>query len=230
MQTDVFPDHSRLWIGGLMAVVLSAVAGCKLDWHHPGVQEIQGSGHVITERRTINDFSQIELNGTAQVTWATAAQPSLTISADDNIIPLIQTTVQQGKLMIGSKQGYSSNHPIKLNIYSPHLTDISISGLNQVDVKALSATSLHLAIDGAGRVKLAGQVDHLDASIDGAGNIDALDLLSSKANVNVSGAGNVSLHVIDQLNANVSGLGEVRYTGDPAVTSQISGVGHVKKI
>jgi len=214
---------------GLM-VALSMLAGCKVDWHHAGMQGLQGSGHVSTENRTLPDFNKVELSGAAQIVWVPAAQPGLTISADDNIIPVIQTTVQQGTLTVGSKQGYSSDHPVILTIHSPHLTDVSVSGLNQVDINGLSEVALHLAIDGAGSVKVQGQVDHLDAGLDGAGNIDALNLTTRKASVNVSGAGNVSLHVIEQLNASVSGVGEVRYVGNPAVTSQISGVGSVKKI
>ena len=62
----------------------------------------------------------------------------------------------------------------------------------------------------------------------GAGLIDTHELRSSKADVNLSGAGQAEVYASEQLDVAISGVGRVTYSGQPKVINKnISGIGSV---
>src|ERR1051325_21902 len=74
------------------AGMLFAIAGCSL----PG---IKGDGVIMTTNRSISDFSELVVNGAYKINW-TSGKPALTISTDQNLLPLIETTLSGNTLEI----------------------------------------------------------------------------------------------------------------------------------
>ena len=58
-------------------------------------------------------------------------------------------------------------------------------------------------------------------------DIDGKDLRSQNADIHISGAGNATVWVEEELDANISGAGSVDYFGKPEVSKNVSGVGSV---
>ncbi len=83
-------------------------------------------------------------------------------------------------------------------------------------------------LSGAGDVQVAGAADELRLTLSGWGNFDAAGLTSSKATIELSGAGDVNVHAEKELVATVKGAGSVTYYGQPQVQQTISGSGSVK--
>ncbi|HWL48440.1 MAG TPA: DUF2807 domain-containing protein, partial [Acidimicrobiia bacterium] len=52
---------------------------------------VEGSGNVITESREVSDFNEIVLGGSGRVMVEVTGTESLTIEAEDNIMPLLET-------------------------------------------------------------------------------------------------------------------------------------------
>src|SRR5688572_22767953 len=60
---------------------------------------IKGDGVIKSESRPVSEFSALEVEGAYKVKW-TKGKPGLTISTDQNLLPLIKTVVSGNTLQI----------------------------------------------------------------------------------------------------------------------------------
>jgi len=70
----------------------------------------------------------------------------------------------------------------------------------------------------------------MEARISGSGKILAEDFQVSECSVMISGSGNCTVGVSDELDAKISGSGNVYYRGNPEINSATSGSGSVKSL
>ncbi len=91
----------------LLVGAIAVMAGCSL----PG---IKGDGTIKTENRPISDFSALEVSGAYQIKWS-SGKPALTISTDQNLLPLITTSVTDNTLRIDSKESLRPTKGITIN-------------------------------------------------------------------------------------------------------------------
>jgi hypothetical protein len=105
-----------------------------------------------------------------------------------------------------------------------------LSGAASVTLPALEARSLAVVGSGAFTARLAGRVDEQRVSISGAGDYRAGDLVSERAFVVVSGAGQVVVHARRTLDVELSGAGKVDYKGDPKVTQSVKGAARIHRL
>jgi hypothetical protein len=106
---------------------------------------------------------------------------------------------------------------------------LDFSGASTVRIRNIQATVLRLEGSGATKVELSGKVGAQEVELSGAGSYAALDMLSDRAEVRVSGAGKAYVNARTQLTVEISGAGLVEYTGNPKVEKEISGVGKVRR-
>ena len=88
----------------------------------------RASPQRFDETRDVSAFTKIESGGSADITVTIGEKQSLTIEADDNILPLIETKVNGDKLTIGSHDSYSPKTDIKITITVPALDSASVHG------------------------------------------------------------------------------------------------------
>jgi len=231
----------------LLATVI--VSGCiVVDLNGCGKETVKGSGEVVSEERAVSEFKTISLKGVGRVVLTQGQTHSVTIQTDDNIVPLIETEVQNDKLIIS--QGNYNLRPTTLNfnITVAHLKGIAISGAGDVIGKSrfvsddffakisgsgdmaleLDVAELETTISGSGSMNLAGQTDRHDASISGSGKINAFDMHTQNLSLKVSGSGNCKVNATETLHVRISGSGDVIYKGHPRITSKISGSGSLE--
>jgi hypothetical protein len=209
-----------------LALVLGfAAAGCH------AIDAKDGSGHVISESRSVKDFTGVELSGTGKLIIEQSDVESLTITADDNLLPELTSEVRDSKLMLGTKNFINLNPTgsVTYKLLVKKLNSIGISGGAEIDAKGLLTDSLTVGISGAGDITITGQTDDQTISISGAGKYRAEGFQSKSASVRISGIGSALLAVSDRLDVQVSGAGEVEYVGDPQVTQNVSGAGTIRK-
>ena len=85
-------------------------AGCVLT-------AISGSGHVVDEPRSVSGFSAVSLSGSGRLLIEQGETESLTITADDNLLPLIKSEVSGGRLELGSKDSMTNLRPSTEIVY-----------------------------------------------------------------------------------------------------------------
>ncbi len=85
-------------------------------------------------------------------------------------------------------------------------------------------------MSGIADVRLAGNVDILNISVDGISTIAGRDLLSKECNI--SGTGNVEilLKVSETLDIVFTGIGTVKYIGEPKIKKDIGILVKIEKI
>ena len=209
------------------ALSLLLVAGCGVTL--PGTTT--GSGAVRTETRTVSGFSAVELGGTGDVTIQQNGTESLTISAEENILPLLTSEVVDGTLKLGVKDGANlgATQPITYQITMKNLSALDLGGSGNQTATGVKTTSLRVRIAGSGAVTTSGTADAQEIQIAGSGTYRGLGLTSRTASVDSAGSGSVELAVSDTLDVKILGSGTVTYAGSPRVTQSIMGSGTLRK-
>jgi hypothetical protein len=210
-----------------------------------------GSGMVVEEIRDVSSFDSIIILGSCKLFFRKDAVQSLLLVGEDNILPVIETYVENGTLVIGNKQSYSSRIGIKVYVSMEEIKKFTIAGASDIiGEEDFTTDELHLEIIGAGKIELGvtaqtmstsiagsgelslrGSADHHSIEIAGAGEINAFDLEVKTYNITISGSGNCRIFVTEELYVAISGSGTIYYRGNPAViNSSIIGTGQLIKL
>ena len=188
----------------------------------------QGSGVASGEAREVPAFDRLTADGSFAVEVEVGPARSVRVQADDNIVPLITPEVEGSVLHVSSRGSFHTSGPIKVTVTTPSLVGVDHSGSGSVRVQGITADSFTAALRGSGAIDLAGTADALEASIEGSGALQAADLVTTRATVDLSGSGGAEVHAREHLTARVSGSGSVRYTGGAQdVVREVHGSGSV---
>jgi hypothetical protein len=213
-----------LVLGAATLITVVAVSACD-----GGVFGVRGSGNVITESRDVSGFNEITLLGSGSVVVEVNGSESLTVEAEDNIMPLLKTEVRNGRLELSVESSISPTVEVKYTITAASLDGVSISGSGDVAATGIDAESFDVEISGSGRVEPTGTADTLTLRISGSGRYDGEGLAASVGDVRVSGSGDAVVYVTEDLDVDVSGSGSVKYIGEPSLTTSISGSGDISR-
>ncbi|MGZ6316000.1 MAG: head GIN domain-containing protein [Anaerolineales bacterium] len=218
--------NKRLQLSLVMLVMAAlGCSGLSVVTNH-----VIGSGHVIGEPRNVASFTSVELAGSADVNILVGDAQSVNVEADDNIAPLIQTIVTNGKLVISTKPGvdFSSTNRVVVTVSMRSLEHVTLSGSGNLNVGAMMGPDLAVDLPGSGDITVEGGANNATIDLSGSGNIQCSTLKAKSAKVSLSGSGNVTVYASEILDANISGSGTIRYDGSPAqVTKGITGSGTI---
>jgi hypothetical protein len=155
---------------------------------------------------------------------------SVNVQADDNILPLIETTVNNGTLVIGTKPfaNITPSSRVVVTIAMRSLKGVRLSGSGNINIDAMSGTDLMVDLPGSGDIHVEGIIDHLTVNLPGSGNVDCSRLKARSVNATLSGSGNITVNASEALDASVPGSGTIRYEGNPPqVKKSITGSGAI---
>lgn len=199
-----------------------------------GHNRTKGSGVVKEETRAVANFSRLVLALPATVTLTQGTTESLTISADDNLLPLMATRVEGDELIIdGDKsRGFSTRHEIKIRLTVKSLNAVSINGSGDVIGDQLKSDIFDIAIAGSGDVRFKSvRADQFKIGIKGSGDVTVDTLDSKSVDTSIMGSGDIKLPSVraSQVNISVKGSGDVMVAGvADKVDIEIMGSGDVR--
>jgi hypothetical protein len=210
----------------LFMIVAMLAAGCGIT-----APAIKGSGNVTTESRKVSGFKEVSLNGSGQLTLEQNGTESLTITADDNLLPYLTSEVSGNRLTLGTKEhtGISPSRDVIYKLTVKDLNQITVAGDGSADVKGIRTDQLKAVVAGSGSLSTAGTAGEQEITIAGSGDYRGANLKSAVVTINIMGSGNAELDASDKLNATIMGSGDIKYTGDPTVTRNILGSGSIVK-
>ena len=215
-----------------------------------GFSGLAGSGKKITETRDLPSFHSIDFRGNGKVVLSQGERQEVTVRSDDNIIDKLRTEVSDGRLVISADKWVMDESDAVYDITVTDIREISLSGMGELESKGtirvkelslrlsgigeisldLEAENVMTKISGTGEIELKGQAEEHGIKISGVGELKAYDFAVRNTRVDISGAGECSINVIDTLAVNISGAGSVRYKGDPTVTVEhLSVAGSLRK-
>lgn len=211
--------------------MITELVGARLLRSRMAENFINGTGNIISQPREVSDFDSVSLTGTGNLVIAQTGAESLTITADDNLLPYLTSTVKGSRLILGSRSNtsISPTQEITYRLTVKHLNAMEVSGSGQIDAKNIDTERLAVQLSGAGSVTISGKSDSQEVSIEGIGSYKGENLQSKTGMVSVSGSGEALVQVSDRLDARISGCGSVKYIGDPIVQQSISGIGTISK-
>jgi hypothetical protein len=248
--------HRILVISILTACMLFVMAcGINLGNIQVGnVQVVRGSGNMVTENRNVSGFDHVQLDGLGELTIIQGNSESLTIEAEDNIMPKITTEVNNGTLIISFGENWETTviptKTIKFTLNVINLKGLVINGAVNANAASLNSDQLDLEINGVGKIniqnlttgdltmkgsggadfEMTGTVNSEQIEVDGAATIKAGDLQSQSAKITINGVGTATLWATNSLDATINGAGTVEYYGNPTVTPNITGAGNINSL
>ncbi len=215
-----------------------------------------GSGIAATESREVSGFSAITLRGGMDIVVRQAAREAVQVTADDNLLPLLKTTVEGNgesrTLVIEWARGQSvrpraktvvtvdvirltalassgSGDLVVEPIKTPALA-LSLSGSSDARLRGLDTAQLRVDIRGSGDVQASGKAGTLNLSIAGSGDVQARELAADDVSISIAGSGDASVRADKTIAVSIAGSGDVEYTGAATVTrSRIAGSGSVRQ-
>jgi hypothetical protein len=218
-------------------------------------ETVKGNGQVKKETREVSAFSSLLSRGSMNVEISYGNSNKITVEADENLLPYIETTVADGKLTIKTKKNINIKTNSKMVVYvtmnkinslqlsgsgnitgkgaftNPGKTDIGISGSGNINLSFDSFGDLDLAISGSGNMNLKGSAtNNILAAVSGSGNIESADISSNNVDARISGSGNIKVYASRSIDAKISGSGNVYYKGNASISSKTAGSGKVIKI
>jgi hypothetical protein len=215
---------------------------------------IDGNGNPESEQRLVTEFSGVENTTSFNVEVIYDSVYSVEVTADDNILQLINTSVRGDKLIIDTDNNMCINFgsSVDVEIHMPVLNSIELSGSGNmnifdfdcesleiensgsgnIDMTGIYATTtVDIRVDGSGDVSISGKAHRGDYTVSGSGNIDAEDLLVDECYAYISGSGNIHCFAYLLLDATIDGSGDIIYGGSPdEVVQTINGSGRIREI
>jgi len=187
--------------------------------------------NVVEESRDVRGFDEVELRGAGNLSIEQTGSESLTVEAEEDVLPKLTTEVVNDRLIIGPKPGTTvcTTKPINYTLTVEALDALEVSGSGDVEAQGIKTDRLSVTIGGTGNVTIGGEADEQEIDISGSGDYRAERLDSKVVKIGVSGAGSAIVNASERLDANVSGAGSVEYVGDPTVEQDASGAGRVSK-
>lgn len=247
------PSTRRATLASLATVLVCAVG---LQASAPAQALTTGSGKSVTESRSVADFDAIALSGAFQVEVRQSGKEAVSVTADDNLLALIETVVENGRngrtLHIRPKRGESwrTRSEIRIAVDVARLSSISNAGSGRVQVeplktpglklsiagsadtllRGLQTDSLQVSVAGSGDVKGSGSATRLRLSIAGSGDAALAELSADEVSISIAGSGNATVTANKSLTATIAGSGDVRYRGSAAdLKTTVMGSGTVRK-
>jgi hypothetical protein len=234
------------------AAPLTQTVAHAANWGWGGDQ-VQGNGVIKRQQRDVKNFTGVANGLAANVEVHIGATESVTIETDDNLLPLIKTSVEDGVLKIEPTQrnmNLQTKH-MKIVVQAKSLDRLSLGGSGTIDSDALRAKSLHLSLGGSGTINLkgvdadtlsvnlggsgdvriaGGTASDLSLKIGGSGDVKMGNVRSERVSVKIAGSGQATVWARETLKLTAAGSGDVHYYGDPQVSKTAVGSGDVRRL
>lgn len=205
---------TNTWIAlGILAVLTLSTTSC-VD------KVVKASNNFIKKEIHTSNFQNIQLYGSIDATYVQGAQSGVEIYGPDNIVPLIETDIDNGSLTIKYKDHITilDAKKVEVKVISNDLSVINIFGSGDISLpNGIKQTNgLELSVSGSGNISGKGiQVKKLSVNIQGSGNASLQDIKSERYSVEVLGSGDAFLRDIrsEKCSARILGSGNIDLSG-----------------
>src|ERR1035438_7091589 len=112
---------SMIILSILLVNIATISSGCRMFSE-------RGSGNVIKQERTVTAFNAIRISGAFDLILSQGNTQSVTVEADDNLMPIIKTEVKGDELIIENTKPIHESHTLKVYVTVKELKKIDLSG------------------------------------------------------------------------------------------------------
>jgi len=241
-----------LLAAGVLGLADPAQFALASSWSWGGGEHVRGSGTIGKQSRELGHFTALSTSLGGNVEVRIGNTEGVTIETDDNLLPQIETVIENGTLRIRpmKKDVQLEPHSLKIIVQARQVERIAVGGSATVDadhlrgqklqfdiggsgainVPNLESQSVSVSLGGSGNLKASGNTEQLQISIGGSGKVNAGGLATRDATISIGGSGQATVWAKQSLNLTVAGSGDIAYYGDPQLTKSILGSGSVKRL
>ena len=112
----------------------------------------EGSGTLAEQRRLVEGFTGVRLEAAADVEVEVGGAFSVTLRADDNLMPHIETAVDDGALVVRARERFESETGVVVLVTLPSLERVENAGVGAIRVKGVDSPRLVVRVAGVGDV------------------------------------------------------------------------------
>ena len=151
----------------LLLIALSLSLGCYAD-------VVRGSGKSGRQSRELPPFDSVEVGSGIHVIVTTGPAKAVEVDADDNVLPLVETRVDGGKLHVGFRRhNFWNSGDVTVTVQQPKFSELAASGGASIDAALAKAADLALESSGGGAIVARGlEVTQLSASASGGARLE----------------------------------------------------------
>lgn len=191
----------------------------------------------VTQKRDVPTFTKLEVSGATNVQFTQGDSTNIKVVANESEVNNIQTTVEDGILIVRGKGNFKSTY--KIYVTSPELKQITATGASKVSISdtlkteslridvtgassvkgALRTSSVEVSSNGASSVELSGYTKTLQSTVTGASQLKAYNLVSESTRITTSGASSAKVNATQKISADATGSSSIKFKGDPAEVS-----------
>ncbi len=193
---------------------------------------VTGSGILASTTISLDSFHGVKARGrgtaggggqgVVRVVITPGAEETVTVTADDNLLPFLWAQVQDGQLLVGTPDTGNvhihTQNEMLFEVTYRTIDAFDLQGVLVVDAQGIASDSLNVVLGGVSTLTVDGLVDRQVVSVNGVTSYLAAELESRIATITGDGVMNVVLNVADELFGNVCGVGTVKYLGTPTVS------------
>ncbi len=211
---------------------------------------VTGSGNIITQKRSVKEFSSISASTGVEVEIRVGDHFAVEVEADDNVLEFLVTKVEDHTLKIRTRNVNLMNAHLKVYITAPSIGEIKASSSAHIEIievlkstekiKMITSSSatinanvdapeLVLEASSSSKITIGGRARIVRAEASSSGEIEAGTLLSEQTKADASSSGIVNVFASIKLDAHASSSGIVRYKGTAEVNSNTNSSGVVEK-
>ena len=192
------------------------VGACILPPLSSQAAAVQGQGEVASEDRTTTSFSHISIGAGVHVVVRTGAETSVTLVAQQNLLPLITTDVQDDQLVVEVlPPGISSTEPVTLTIHTPELASLTLSAGATGTLEVVGA-SLAVDVSAGSTLTAIGKLDTLKLTASSAAVAKLGEITAGSAAVALTGGSAAELHVTGAVTGTADAGSTLTLTQKPA--------------
>jgi hypothetical protein len=240
----------------VVIIVVAVIVVAAAAWFGVGYALTRATGPVVTEDRTVSDFTAIEVDGRGTVIVSIGDSPALSVEAKESVLGRLETEVDGNTLRLHERWSWLGIGPlfddaeIVYHVTVPSLSAVDLSGsitlqsegvleADELSINSSGSSDVTLAVkavgvsldtSGSSNITLTGSADILSLDASGSTNVAARELAARVATIHCSGSSNIEVNVSQQLTVNASGSSNVAYLGSPQLDTDISGSGEVRAL
>lgn len=205
-----------------------------------GCPGVVGSGRAATETRTIGAFRTLRAENGFRVTVTKGAR-ALSVTTDDNVLPLVETVVEGEELVLRIQPGLtlSTSRGLVAALTTDVLEGVTVSGGGKVLGPVSSVTDLPVTASGGSEagltgvmstlvilnatggssVTLSGGTTTLRATAGGGSTVTTRDLTATKVTLDLSGGSQARVSAANEVSGSASGGSTLVISGNPGTVA-----------
>lgn len=234
---------ARITIALILALLFSS-CGFDIDF---GSGE-KGNGMVREENRTVNgDFNAVSASEGLDVFISQGGEFKILVEADENIIDLIATDLDDGTLKIHTRKNIgratknihvtlpkiialNASSGSDLSTIGPihtEILDINVSSGADMEITEIKSDKINVDSSSGANIEITGETNTLYTNASSGSGIDAVDLRTDQCSADASSGANITVNVSESLIAEASSGGNIRHTGTAKVENRKTVSGNV---